>query len=117
MTQTESYSQGFDPNDHALLNGITVADSPDLAVNEVFGLKLDGPGWSELAGRRAMVGTLSNQQGVMIKLVALDPYGHWNLQTGRRGHVGVSLPVSPECDDGCTAGGIDPLNDANGCDG
>ena len=64
----------------ALLNGITVPDSPDLAVNEMFGLKLDGPGWSELAGRRAMVGTLSNQQGVMIKLVALDPYGHWNFK-------------------------------------
>ena len=35
---------------------------PDLAVNEMFGLKLDGPGWSELAGRRAMVGTLSNSR-------------------------------------------------------
>ena len=34
----------------ALLNGITVPDSPDLAVNGMFGLKLDGPGWSELAG-------------------------------------------------------------------
>ena len=36
--------------------------------------------WSELAGRRAMIGTLSNSQGVMIKLVALDPYGHWNFK-------------------------------------
>jgi hypothetical protein len=64
----------------ALLNDITVPDGPDLAVNELFGLKLDGPGWSELAGRRAMLGTLSNRQGVMIKLVALDPYGHWNFK-------------------------------------
>ena len=64
----------------ALLNDITVPDAPDLAVNEMFGLKLDGPGWSELAGRRAMVGTLSNKQGAMIKLVALDPYGHWNFK-------------------------------------
>ena len=64
----------------ALLNDITVPDVPDLAVNEMFGLKLDGPGWSELAGRRAMLGTLSNRQGVMIKLVALDPYGHWNFK-------------------------------------
>ena len=64
----------------ALLNDITVRDGPDLAVNEMFGLKLDGPGWSELAGRRAMVGTLSNRQGAMIKLVALDPYGHWNFK-------------------------------------
>ena len=64
----------------ALLNDIPVPDAPDLAVNEMFGLKLDGPGWSELAGRRAMVGTLSNRQGVMIKLVVLDPYGHWNFK-------------------------------------
>lgn len=38
------------------------------------------PGWSELAGRRALVGTVSNNQGVMIKLVALDPYAHWNFK-------------------------------------
>lgn len=28
----------------------------------------------------AMIGTLSNRQGTMIKLVALDPYGHWNFK-------------------------------------
>ena len=64
----------------AQLDDITVPEAPDLAINEMFGLKLDGPGWSELAGRRAMIGTLSNRQGVMIKLVALDPYGHWNFK-------------------------------------
>jgi hypothetical protein len=26
------------------------------------------------------VGTLSNTQGAMIKLTALDPYGHWNFK-------------------------------------
>jgi len=64
----------------ALLDDITVPATPDLGVNEMFGVKLDGPGWNELAGRRALVGTLSNQQGLMIKLVALDPYGHWNFK-------------------------------------
>jgi poly(3-hydroxybutyrate) depolymerase len=64
----------------ALLNEIAVPDGPDLASNEMFGLKLDGPGWSQLAGRRAMVGTLSNGKVAMIKLVALDPYGHWNFK-------------------------------------
>ena len=64
----------------ALLDDITVPEVPDLAVNEMFGLKLDGSGWSELGGRRAMVGTLANRQGVMMKLVALDPYGHWNFK-------------------------------------
>ncbi len=65
---------------YALLDDIQVPDAPDLKVNEYFGLRLDGPGWSELGGVRAMIGTLSNSQGVMIKLVALDPYGHWNFK-------------------------------------
>jgi poly(3-hydroxybutyrate) depolymerase len=64
----------------ALVNGITVPDAPDLSVNELFGLKLAGPGWTTLAGRRAMVGELSNQQGAMVHLVGLDPYGHWNFK-------------------------------------
>jgi poly(3-hydroxybutyrate) depolymerase len=63
---------------YAALDDITVPDAPDLKVNEIFGLKLDGTGWSELGGVRAMIGTLSNSHGVMIKLVALDPYAHWN---------------------------------------
>jgi hypothetical protein len=46
----------------ALLNDITIPKAPDLAVNEMFGLRLDGPGWSQLVGRRALVGTLSNRQ-------------------------------------------------------
>ncbi len=65
---------------YALLDDITVPDGPDMKVNEMFGLKLDGPGWGELGGTRAMIGTLSNRQGVMIKLVGLDPYGHWNYK-------------------------------------
>lgn len=62
----------------ALLNDITVPAAPDLNVNEIFGLKLDNQAWTAFAFSRAMVGTLSNKQGVMIKLVGLDPYGHWN---------------------------------------
>jgi hypothetical protein len=65
---------------YALLDDITVPDAPDLKINELFGLKLDGSGWGELGGTRAMIGTLSNRQGVMMKLVALDPYGHWNYK-------------------------------------
>jgi hypothetical protein len=64
----------------ATVDDITVPDAPDLSVNEMFGLRLDGPGWSALGGRRAMIGGLSNRQGVMMRLVALDPYGHWNFK-------------------------------------
>src|SRR5205814_577751 len=56
----------------AMVDDIAVPEKPDLAVNEMFGLTLDGPGWSELGGRRAMIGTLSNTQGAMIRLIALD---------------------------------------------
>jgi hypothetical protein len=64
----------------AMVNHITVPDAPNLSVNEMFGLELKGPGWSALAGRRAMIGELSNTQGVVVRLVALDPYGHWNFK-------------------------------------
>jgi hypothetical protein len=65
---------------YAALDDIAVPDAPDMKVNEMFGLKLDGTGWGELGGVRAMIGTLSNSKGVMIKLVGLDPYGHWNYK-------------------------------------
>jgi hypothetical protein len=64
----------------ALLDDIKVPETPDLAVNELFGVAMDGQRWGELGGTRAMLGTLGNDRGVMIKLVALDPYGHWNFK-------------------------------------
>ena len=64
----------------ALVNDIEVPGMPDLALNPMFGLKLDAASASELAGRPAMIGTRSNRLGVMIKLVALTPYGHWNFK-------------------------------------
>ena len=64
----------------ALANDITVPEMPDLASNPMFGVKLDATGGNDLAGRPAIIGTLSNRLGVMIKLVALTPYGHWNFK-------------------------------------
>ena len=37
-----------------------------------------------------------------------------DLQTGGRGHVGVSLPVPARCDDRCVASRSQPLKDADG---
>ncbi len=65
---------------YAALDDIAVPDAPDLKLSEYFGLKLDGQGWSDLGGTRALTGTLSNSLGAMIRLVALDPYGHWNYK-------------------------------------
>jgi len=65
---------------YALLNDITVQPVADLTLNPLFGTTLDGPGWTQLAGTPAMIGTFSNDQGVMIKLVGLDPYAHWNYK-------------------------------------
>ncbi len=64
----------------AFLNDITVPENPDLNANEIFGLKLENQAWTVFAFSRAMVGTLSNKQGEMIKLVGLDPYSHWNYK-------------------------------------
>lgn len=64
----------------ALVNDISVPEMPDLALNPMFGLKLDATRAKDLAGRPAIVGTLSNRLGVVVKLVALTPYGHWNFK-------------------------------------
>ena len=42
---------------------------------------------------RALVGTLSNKQGPMIKLVGLDPYGHWNYTPAAAEMWKFLLPV------------------------
>ena len=64
----------------ALVNDIEVPETADLALNPMFGLTLEAGGASDLGGRRAMIGRRSNRLGVMIKLVALTPYGHWNFK-------------------------------------
>jgi hypothetical protein len=64
----------------AAVNDIAVPDAPDLKVNELFGVKFETQRWAELGGTRAMTGTFSNDQGAVMKLVALDPYGHWNFK-------------------------------------
>lgn len=64
----------------ALLNDITIPEAPDLNAHAMFGVKVDTTGQKDLAGRPAIVGTLSNKDSVMIKLVALTPYAHWNFK-------------------------------------
>jgi hypothetical protein len=64
----------------AVLDDLQVPDAPDLKLNQYFGVALENSGWRELGGTTAMIGTLSNSQGVMMKLIALDPYGHWNFK-------------------------------------
>ncbi len=64
----------------AIVNDITVPETPDLTVNALFGLKLEGEHWGELGGTRALIGTLSSRHVATMKLVALDPYGHWNFK-------------------------------------
>lgn len=63
-----------------LVNDARVPETPDLNVNPLFGMKFDTGRWSEIAGTRAMIGTLSDDQGEIMKFVGLDPYGHWNFK-------------------------------------
>src|SRR5262249_632197 len=62
----------------ALVNDIAVPDAPDLTINELFGVRFQQQSWGDLGGTRAMIGTFSNRDGVVMKFVGLDPYGHWN---------------------------------------
>jgi len=63
-----------------LVNDVAVPDAPDLKVNELFGLRFPVQRWGELGGTRAMIGTFADNQGDVMKFVALDPYGHWNFK-------------------------------------
>jgi hypothetical protein len=83
----------------ALLNDIAAPEVPDLATNAMFGLKLGGPGWSDLAGPpchgrdAGKPAGRHDQAGRSRSVRALE------LQAGGRGHVGVSVAVPPGCDD------------------
>ena len=87
-----------------LINEIAVPEMPDLALNPMFGLKLDATRANDLAGRPAIIGTLSNRLGVMIKLVALTPYGHWNFKPAADDMWAFLSRFRRECDDRRIAG-------------
>lgn len=60
------------------INDIEIPAYPDLELNKYYGLALDDQGTYMYNHQRVYAGTLSNDVGVMLKAVTLEPYAHWN---------------------------------------
>lgn len=63
------------------INGLEVSDGYDLEkYNPYYGIALDNEHWFKLGEKDALEGTLSNENGVIIKLVAIKNQAHWNYK-------------------------------------
>jgi poly(3-hydroxybutyrate) depolymerase len=61
---------------YGALNGVDVPVTPDLSLNPHYGIALDDQQWETMGTNEALVGTLSNDRGVMIKLAGVNGLGH-----------------------------------------
>lgn len=59
------------------INGLEVTEKYDLSVNEYYGIKLDNQQWIKIGDKDALEGTLSNEDGVIMQLVAMKDQAHW----------------------------------------
>lgn len=88
FSQIPVTAEGFAPGMHfynavrafGAINNIEVSETPDLSLNQYYGAKTDNTGWTKIGEIDAYTGTLSNQDGEMMKLVALTPYAHFNYK-------------------------------------
>ena len=62
------------------INDIEIPEYPDLALNKYYGLALDNQGTYTYNHHQVYAGTLSNDTGVMLKAVTIEPYAHWNCK-------------------------------------
>lgn len=60
------------------INDIKIPAFPDLKLNKYYGIALDNQGTYMYNHQQVYAGTLSNDVGVMLKAVTLEPYAHWN---------------------------------------
>ncbi len=76
-----------DPNVHIysalqayqFINGLEVTEM-DMTLNEYYGMALDDWQAEALGDKTVYAGTLSNDQGVVMKLVAVENLPHWNYK-------------------------------------
>ena len=61
---------------YGALNGLNVPVTPDLALNPHYGIALDDQAMVTMGTNEALVGTLSNDRGVVLKLAAVSGLGH-----------------------------------------
>ncbi|WP_431088564.1 PHB depolymerase family esterase [Paenibacillus sp. 8b26] len=63
------------------INKLEVSGTYDMSVNEYYGVQLDDQKWSKLGDKDMYIGTLSNDQGVVVmKLAAIKDLAHWNYK-------------------------------------
>lgn len=62
------------------INGLTVADTYDLSLNPYYGIALDNQQWIQLGVKDTLEGTLSNENGVIMKFAAIKDQAHWNYK-------------------------------------
>ncbi|MBQ0065361.1 MAG: poly(3-hydroxybutyrate) depolymerase [Firmicutes bacterium] len=80
------YIQHVDPNvsmfefiqAYQKVNGLPVSKKYDLSLNEYYGVALDNQTWTKLGDKDMLEGTLSNDNGVIMKLAAVKNQAHWN---------------------------------------
>ena len=62
------------------INGLEVSEAYDMSLNEYYGIKLENEEWFKLGFKDALAGSLSNEKGEMIRLVAIKNQAHWNYK-------------------------------------
>lgn len=59
------------------VNGLGTVEM-DMSANPYYGMALDNQQWKTLGNKEVYTGTLSNDKGVMMELVAVKDLAHWN---------------------------------------
>ena len=61
------------------INGLEVNEM-DMSKNEYYGIGLDNQQWTKLGNKDMYMGTLSNENGVVMELAAVKDLAHWNYK-------------------------------------
>ncbi|MCD7948948.1 MAG: hypothetical protein LUG12_01630 [Erysipelotrichaceae bacterium] len=62
------------------INGLEVSETYDMSLNEYYGIELDDEQWITLGVKDTLEGTLSNDNGVIMKFAAIKDQAHWNYK-------------------------------------
>ncbi len=62
------------------INKLTVSQSYDLSLNPYYGIQLDNQQWVKLGVKDTLEGTLSNEDGIIMKFAAIKNQAHWNYK-------------------------------------
>lgn len=62
------------------VNKLNVSEKYDMSLNQYYGIKLDNEQWIKLGVKDTLEGTLSNENGVIMKFAAIKDQAHWNYK-------------------------------------